>query len=480
MNSSVSRFINPLLPPDALIPDVEARVFPNAQGESRLYLYGSLDEPGSDTWCSYRYKVYSAPLTNLSDWTDHGVSFASRRGEGYRWHHQDAQGIYWNRQRLYAPDVNRIGQTYCLVTCSADGSCLGMAVSSRPEGPFSPARKIRYDDGADTASIDPSLYVEGDQVYLLWGQRPAFHGRGLLGARLLPDADGLYTIVSRASERVLFTGENDAFGFYEGASLRKIRGRYYILYPSDHGRGLHMMSYAVADHPLGPYRFGGDLLDNDGCDLCPGNNHGSFCEINGQWYLFYHRGFDNSNTQRRVCAEKIEIDPQGRITAPGGGPVLMTNHGLGGPLSPYQTVEAFCATRVRLDGWPSGCYLTWGPQGCPVLTHIQNGNCVEFRDFDFGSSEGSLRFSMRFHALSCGLAEVVLDQPDNPPSAAVRLQLENPPGFHTYCASAAPVQGIHTVYLRFRAPAQALLGELASFQFTRGETASCNLTAAGV
>lgn len=35
--------VNPILPLDELIPDVEARVFKNSQGEERVYLYGSHD-----------------------------------------------------------------------------------------------------------------------------------------------------------------------------------------------------------------------------------------------------------------------------------------------------------------------------------------------------------------------------------------------------------------------------------------------------
>ena len=35
--------VNPILPLDEYIPDVEAQVFTNAEGEERVYLYGSHD-----------------------------------------------------------------------------------------------------------------------------------------------------------------------------------------------------------------------------------------------------------------------------------------------------------------------------------------------------------------------------------------------------------------------------------------------------
>lgn len=459
------RCTNPLLPLSEFIPDVEARVFTNSRGEQRVYLYGSHDEFGSDTWCSYQYRVYSSPVTDLAQWTDHGVSFASRKGQGYVWNGEDATGISWWDKRLYAPDVQKIGERYCLVTCCEGGCCLGMAVSDQPEGPFSPAKKIRYDDGSDTASIDPTIYAEGETVYLFWGQRPQFGARGLLGAELEKDEDGLYTIVKKETERVLFTGEGDPFGFYEGASIRKINGRYYILYPSDHGKGEHMMSYAVADNPLGPYAFGGDILDNDGCDLRPGNNHGSFCQINGQWYLFYHRGFGNSNMQRKVCVEKIYFDKDGRISDGNGNLVPMTNHGFGGPLDPYQETEAAYATHVRLDGFPSGCYFTEEGENCHPLIHIQDGNCVEYRDFDFGEAPQPRMFTAAVMRKHGGQMEVLLDTLTSEPVAVVTVPAGVSDKYQEISVPAAAITGVHTVYLKFRGEAGKDICQLKSFRF---------------
>ncbi|MGN1317358.1 MAG: family 43 glycosylhydrolase [Acutalibacteraceae bacterium] len=465
----IPRSVNPILPLDELIPDVEARVFTDSNGEERVFLYGSHDCFGSKTWCSYQYRVYSSPVTNLTEWTDHGVSFASRKGEGYYWNGKDADGISWNNNRLFAPDVNKIGDTYYLITCSQGGSCLGVATSKNPEGPFSPAKKILYDDGSETSSIDPSLFTEGDgddrKVYLLWGQRPAFNAKGLLGAELIKDENGLYSIVKKSTQRVLFTGENDEFGFYEGASLRKINDKYYILYPSDHGKGVHTMSYAISDKPLGPYRFGGDILENDGCDLRSGNNHGSFCEINGQWYLFYHRGFGNSDMQRRVCVERIYFDENGKISGKNGGAVVMTNHGFGYALNPFIKTEASYATHVRLEGFKSGCYLTEKRKGLHPLIHITDGNCVEYKDFDFGTDGNELSFSATLLPRKGGKIHIVLDNPSGTPVGTLNVF---PKFFKKYVESSANVgaiTGIHTLYLRFESDTDEKICDIASFRF---------------
>ena len=63
--------MNPFLPFDTYIPDGEPKVF-----EGRLYLYGSYDRCGGK-YCTDCYHVVSAPLDDLTNWTDHGIAFAS-------------------------------------------------------------------------------------------------------------------------------------------------------------------------------------------------------------------------------------------------------------------------------------------------------------------------------------------------------------------------------------------------------------------
>ena len=305
----MDRSRNPILPLDDFTADVEARVYKGNDGVERLYLYGSHDLFGNETWCSHQYRVYSSPVTDLAEWTDHGVSFASRKGEGYLWKGEDSDGVSWSEERLYAPDVLRIDGRYWLVSCLSGGG-LGMSASDCPEGPFGPAVRMTYEDGEALGSIDPALYEEDGKVYMLWGQRKEFGAEGLVGVELAQNADGIYAIALRGTKTYPFGDQENpdrGFGFYEGISIRRVGGVYYVVYPSDKGAGLHTMSYATAKHPLGPYVFRGNILENDGCDLERGNNHGSMCEVNGEWYLFYHRGFGNSNMRRKVCAERLEF-----------------------------------------------------------------------------------------------------------------------------------------------------------------------------
>ena len=59
------------------------------------------------------------------------------------------------------------------------------------------------------------------------------------------------------------------------------------------------------------------------------NNHGSIVEINGEWYIFYHRHTNAHNYSRQGCLEKIRIEEDGSIkqvevTSCGGTPLKGT------------------------------------------------------------------------------------------------------------------------------------------------------------
>ena len=67
-----------------------------------------------------------------------------------------------------------------------------------------------------------------------------------------------------------------------------------------------------------------------------GNNHGSIVEIDGQWYVFYHRHTQGSSYARQGCAEPIAFDEKGRIAQ-----AEITSCGLnGGPMRAAGTYPA--------------------------------------------------------------------------------------------------------------------------------------------
>ena len=215
--------MNPLLPIEHFVPDVEAR--PWADG--RLYLYGSYDISGRTSYCSWQYRVFSS--ADMVNWVDHGISFRSAPPEA---------SLDWSRAPLFAPDCVYHDGRYHLFFCDAQNR-EGVASSEGPAGPFTDAVPIA---GADGDAIDPAVLVDDDgQLYYYWGQF------NLRGARLQPDLQGI------APETVQTSLLNEAdHGFHEGASIRKRDGIYYLLY-ADISRGRPTcLGYATSTNPLGP------------------------------------------------------------------------------------------------------------------------------------------------------------------------------------------------------------------------------------
>ena len=61
---------NPYLPLLEFVPDGEPHIFGD-----RLYIFGSHDQAHGTQFCPLDYVVYSTPLSDLSDWTYHGISY---------------------------------------------------------------------------------------------------------------------------------------------------------------------------------------------------------------------------------------------------------------------------------------------------------------------------------------------------------------------------------------------------------------------
>lgn len=156
------------------------------------------------------------------------------------------------------------------------------------------------------------------------------------------------------------------------------------------------------------------------------------------------------------------MDADGRIL-----PVEMTNHGFGGPLSPYDWVEAAYATHVRLDGFAPGCYFEERGRELHPLTHITGGNCVEYRDFDFGKSGDRLRFEAEIRPMGGGAIELVLDDPHAEACGVLEVGAGDAEEFGAMRVEIGAIAGVHTLYLRFKGNDDEQVCELAGFRFEK-------------
>jgi hypothetical protein len=421
--------MNPLLPLQYCIPDVEARQW----DDGRMYLYGSWDVNGDTFYCSKQYHVFSSD--DFTHWLDHGRSFEVARN-----HSPGAS-------RLFAPDCICRDGMYYLLYCGSDGS-EGIAAAPRPEGPFGDGVALV---GADGDGIDPAALVDDDgAVYYFWGQFE------LRGARLAPDLASI--------DRTTFTPQvltEASAGFHEGASIRKRQGIYYLVY-TDISRGrATSLAYATSTAPLGPYVKRGIIIDNAGCDPETWNNHGSIAEFNGQWYVFYHRSSQASRFNRRVCVEPIQFNEDGSIDE-----VEMTTQGASAPLDATQPVEACRAClmsgKIRSESiHPSRA----GEDVREILSGIHGGDWAAYKYLRFSKGIGTFCATVG-SAIGEGQIEVHCDQPDGPLLCVCGIP--DTGGWRRWqtvqVALDMRVEGVHAIYLVFRGTSWRML-DLVDFSF---------------
>ena len=343
--------INPYLPEYEYIPDGEPHVF-----DGRVYIYGSHDQFGGRKFCLNDYVCYSADVTNLKEWKYEGVIYGKTQDSRMR------DGSH----ELWAPDVVKGNDgRYYLYYCPDDKiRSIGVAVCDFPAGRYEFLGLVRDENGGiigerpgDTIQFDPGVFLDDDgTVYLYSGNGPRIRrhiGKEPKASVVMALKDDMLTISSEPRRLLPTLGEADGTGFeghefFEASSIRKINGRYYLVYSSV---VLHELCYAVSSSPDRDYKFGGVIISK--CDIfpgksdrtpknCYGNNHGGIECINGKYYIFYHRQTNRTMVSRQGCAEEIRIEQDGSIKQ-----VEMTSCGLnGGPLQGAGTYSAAIACNL--------------------------------------------------------------------------------------------------------------------------------------
>lgn len=304
---------NPYMPLWEHVPDGEPRVF-EYKGKKRVYVYGSHDTLKTE-YCGTDQVVWSAPVEDLTDWKCHGVCYESTDGSV-----------------LYAPDVVQKGDTFYMFAAEKKGSCIVVATSKNPAGPFKNPVKTEI-------GFDPGVLVDDDgRVYVYWGfckQYCAELNDDMVTLKKETIKENIikHTIAPWSPKDKM---EDPEDAFFEASSPRKVLGKYVYIYSKRYYTkqpqlGVYedcngFLSYKYSDKPLEGYKAGGDISLNGG-ELLPnadgtksmsyrwGNNHGSIINVEGQWYVFYHRQTGTDEFSRQAMLEPVDVamDKNGRI-----------------------------------------------------------------------------------------------------------------------------------------------------------------------
>ena len=307
------------------IPDGEPYVFedPDQPGKQRVYVYGSHDDLITE-YCGRDQVAWSASVDSLNNWRYDGVILVvdkNANGEPF-----DSAGT---ADVLYAPDVTLVTdangkKTYYLFPNDQAGQRNGLiAKSDRPDGPFEVCNwsKDNPNQADGVLQFDPAVFVDDDgRVYGYWGFERSY------AAEFDPTTMATVKPGTKVVEDMV-SGRNQegVFSFFEASSIRKIKDKYVFIYSrftKDGEFGMptsnYTLAYAYSDNPLGPWTYGGTIIDgrarekdeqgNAIASATPdGNTHGSICEINGQWYVFYHRQTGTNEYARQAMVAPIDV-----------------------------------------------------------------------------------------------------------------------------------------------------------------------------
>ncbi len=351
--------MNPFLPGKEYIPDGEPHVFGD-----RVYVYGSHDRFGGNGYCQEPYVAWSAPVQDLNDWRYEGVILEKGQDP------LDPEGT----KSYYAPDAAQGPDgRYYLYYSIEDSSVISVAVCDSPAGAYrfyghvkDPSGHVLGSSEEDPFQFDPAVLVSDGRIYLYSGQNipvPGVEEGRNIGCMVCELESDMLT--AKTEQKVLTSGSQNCLEknpFFEASSIRKFQGRYYLIYSPL--PNVHNLCYAVSDRPDGGFRYGGVLVSN--ADIFAGeehaqtmnywgNNHGSVAEINGEYYVFYHRHTNRSGWCRQACSEKIRMSGDGSFTQ-----ARLTSGGISGNAIPAK-----------------------GAYGCYTACHLRKKNMTEYQPFQF-------------------------------------------------------------------------------------------------
>ena len=533
---------NPYLPLWEHLPDGEPRVFedPDNPGKLRAYIIGSHDTHLTQ-YCGNDIRMWSAPVEDLSQWRDEGPIFS--------WF------VNGQWDTMFAPDLVETvdkatgKKTYWLYPHSRGWQRVPMVCKSdRPNGPFVPVNLT--EDGSrclpgSLIDFDPSVFIEpitskkdkdydkGFRAYVFYGfqhstaceldQNTMYSKRE--GTELIDpfipasSYDGKLLDKEGSEYKALYKGQNPLdFNFFEASSIRQVGNKYVMVFSGYSGKEYGLdntnsaLRYAFGDTPLGPWRSGGVLVDSrgvveneDGSRLITTNaghnTHGSLQQINGQWYVFYHRpprGFGYAR-QAMVAPVKITWDKKpvakgGKVTITAYDPYAKDNKWTARTadgteytgaevtsegfqiygLPPYHYYSAGYACFMygpNSNNWMQDNHGVWN--NSMDLAGIQNGGIIGFKYFGFGGLAQDTKGVKAFKGINKGdnaqlclnltpggkgafKIHVLLDNPWNGEEVALFTIPEDAPKFAWTISKSVPalegLTGKHAIYLVAEGP----------------------------
>jgi hypothetical protein len=265
-------------------------------------------------------------VDDLSDWRYEGVIYKKNQDPA------NPDG----KLQLYAPDVCQGPDgNYYLFYCLCSVNLISVAKCEKPAGEYEFLGYVKRKDGSNLTKnlpFDPAVLNDNGKIHLYYGFSPTNidipgipDNDKILGCSYVELEQDMLTI--KDEPKIVIPSETYSKGtgfegheYFEAPSIRKIGEVFYLVYSSILS---HELCYCVSRYPDRDFKYSGTIISNGDIGLdgranqdkvaiaC--NNHGGMVEIDGQWYIFYHRHTHGNQFSRQACAEPIFIKADGTI-----------------------------------------------------------------------------------------------------------------------------------------------------------------------
>ena len=162
-------------------------------------------------------------------------------------------------------------------------------------------------------------------------------------------------------------------------------------------------------------------------------------EINGQWYVFYHRSTHNSQMMRKACMEPIFFNGDGSIDE-----VEMTSQGAGLPLEATSIIPAERACllhgNVRIRAFT---------EDNEELDEIRDQDRAVYKYVDFGAGVDSITVRVNPGGYKGGIS-MKADMPWGPQIGTIVVPAsDGSDSWITLTSTVEDVEGVHALWLMF-------------------------------
>ncbi|MBR3742426.1 MAG: endo-1,4-beta-xylanase [Clostridia bacterium] len=434
----------------------------------RVYLYMTGDEPMMTMDGKPKTNDYSNITTlrvlssdDLVNWQDHGSAAAAGKNGAAKW-----------AANSWAPCAawkTIDGKDKFFLYFANSGGGIGVLVADDPAGPFTdPLGKALISRATPTCAevtwlFDPAVLVDDD------GSAYLYFGGGVPNGKA--DDPGTARVVKLGEDMISLDGDPVAINppwLFEDSGINKFGDTYAYSYcsnfnvpssGSEQGFQSGEIVYMTSESPMGPFVFGGRVLQNPGAYFgVGGNNHHCMFEFRGKTYITYHaatvdKAMGWNAGYRSTFVDVLNLNENGLPTLSQG-----TYEGVEQvkAFDPYAEVPA--STLASLAGMETALVNDADKAagtGDMLVRSTASGGWIGIAGVDFGQ-EGADGVKITWMAEEGAKLEILLDSLDSEPAACIDLSAAGEDRAELF-ALPETITGVHDLYFRFSQPNVSLL-----------------------